>query len=312
MREIKVGVNESGQRLDKLLHKYMQLAGNGFIYKMLRKKNIVLNGKKASGTELLNEGDVVTLYMADDTIKKFQKEIVMPKEFPIPDVIYEDDNVLILNKPCGMLSQKSEADDISMIDIAIAYMVANGSIDKEKLASFRPGICNRLDRNTSGIVVVGKTLRALQVCNQLIADKDVKKYYLTVVDGIVKSEMHIKGYLLKHEEDNRVEIFDKPVGPAKYIETSYEPVSYTDKETVLKVLLHTGRSHQIRAHLAFMGHPVIGDRKYNPNAKGDRRIKHQLLHSHIMVFPEDKRLGNLSGRTITAPLPKSFNRFMEN
>lgn len=311
MQVINVGANEANQRLDKLLHKYMQLAGNGFIYKMLRKKNIVLNSKKAGGTEILNEGDVVTLYMADDTIKKFQKQIVMPKEYPTPDVIYEDKNVLILNKPCGMLSQKSEQNDISMIDIAIAYMVANGSIEEEKLASFRPGICNRLDRNTSGIVVIGKTLSALQICNKLIADKDVKKYYLTVVDGIIKKKMNIKGYLLKDDDNNRVEIFDKPVGPAKYIETSYEPVSYTDKETVLNVELHTGRSHQIRAHLAHIGHPVIGDRKYNPNAKGDRRIKHQLLHSYKMVFPEDKRLGDLSGRTIRAPLPKAFDKFTE-
>ena len=103
MQEINVGVNEANKRLDKLLHKYMQLAGNGFIYKMLRKKNIVLNGKKAAGTEILREGDVVTLYMADETISKFQKQIVMPKEFPVPDVIYEDKNVLVLNKPCGML-----------------------------------------------------------------------------------------------------------------------------------------------------------------------------------------------------------------
>lgn len=311
MQQINVGVNEANQRLDKLLHKYMQLAGNGFIYKMLRKKNIVLNGKKAAGTEILNVGDVVTLYMADETIKKFQKQIVMPKEYPMPDVIYEDKNVLILNKPCGMLSQKSEADDVSMIDIAIAYMVATGSIEKEKLSSFRPGICNRLDRNTSGIVVIGKTLNALQVCNKLIADKDVKKYYMTVVDGIVKNKMNIKGYLLKDDDNNKVEIFDKPVGMAKYIETSYEPLSYTDKETVLNVELHTGRSHQIRAHLAYIGHPVIGDRKYNPKAKGDRRIKHQLLHSYKMVFPEDKRLGELSGRTITAPLPKAFEKFTE-
>lgn len=310
MQKINVGVNEANQRLDKLLHKYMQLAGNGFIYKMLRKKNIVLNGKKANGTEILKEGDVLTLYMSDETIAKFQKQIVMPKNYPEPDIIYEDKNVLILNKPCGMLSQKSDNDDVSMIDVAIAYLVANGSIDIERLSSFRPGICNRLDRNTSGIVVVGKTLNALQVCNKLIADKDVKKYYLTVVDGIINDKMNIKGYLLKDDLNNRVEIFDKPIGLAKYIETSYEPICHTEKETVLMVELHTGRSHQIRAHLAYIGHPVIGDRKYNLNARGDRRIKHQLLHSYKMIFPEDKRLGELSGRTITAPLPKAFDRFM--
>lgn len=309
MQEINVGANEASQRLDKLLHKYMQLAGNGFIYKMLRKKNIVLNGRKATGTEILKEGDVVTLYLADETIKNFQKKIVMPKKYPMPEVIYEDERVLILNKPCGVLSQKSAPDDVSMIDIAIAYMVANGSITEDKLASFRPGICNRLDRNTSGIVVIGKTLSALQICNKLIADKDVKKYYLTVVEGIVKEKMNIKGYLLKYD-DNHVEIFDQPKGMAKYIETSYEPISYTDKETVLKVELHTGRSHQIRAHLAHIGHPVIGDRKYNPSSANDTRIRHQLLHSHCMVFPEEKMLGALSGRTITAPVPKSFKRFM--
>jgi len=310
MQEIKVGVNEASQRLDKLLHKYMQLAGNGFIYKMLRKKNIVLNGKKATGSEILVEGDVVKLFLSDETIKSFQKEIVMPKKYPMPDIIYEDERVLILNKPCGVLSQKSEPNDISMIDIATAYLIADGSLKEESLKSFRPGICNRLDRNTSGIVVVGKTLSALQVCNKLIADKDVKKYYLTVVEGIVKEKMSIKGYLYKYD-DNHVEIFDKPKGQAKYIETSYEPISYTKNETVLKVELHTGRSHQIRAHLAHIGHPVIGDRKYNPSSVKEKRIRHQLLHSHIMVFPKDKRLGGLSGKTITAPVPKTFDLFME-
>ena len=308
MRELAVGTNEAGQRLDKLLRKYMQLAPDGFLYKMLRKKNIVLNGKKATGKEMLQEQDRITLYLSEETIRGFQKTIVMPAHVPMPDILYEDAQVLILNKPCGMLSQKAAPGDLSMIDIAIAYLISDGTLTEEQLKSFRPGICNRLDRNTSGIVVVGKTLAALKLCNRLIADKSVRKLYLTVVEGRMEKPVHVGAYLRK-EAGNQAVILDRPEAGAKWMESAYVPLGYTGTQTVLQVELFTGRTHQIRAHLSHIGHPVAGDFKYNPKA-AKSGLKYQLLHSYCMIFPEEAQLGALSGKTITAPLPETFQKYL--
>ena len=162
MREIHVGKNESNQRADKLLKKLLPQAGSGFIYKMLRKKNITLNDKKCAGGELLKEGDVIKLWLAEDTINKFSTEQQRPKCNVKLKPVYEDEDIIIFNKPAGLLSQKAREDDESVNDALIDYLFTTGQLTLEDMATFKPSICNRLDRNTSGLVICGKSLYGLQ------------------------------------------------------------------------------------------------------------------------------------------------------
>lgn len=179
MKELIIHDNEAGQRLDKLLRKYLSEAPGSFIYKMLRKKNIVLNGKKATGNEHLRKGDSVKLFLADDTITKFQaagKTVEENIKNTVKlDVIYEDQNVIFINKPSGMLSQKAKETDVSVVENVTAYLLESGQLTKENLQTFRPSICNRLDRNTSGLIVAGKSLAGLQQMGELFKERTLKK-----------------------------------------------------------------------------------------------------------------------------------------
>lgn len=211
MRELVVTKNEAGQRFDKYLLKYLNKAGAGFIYKMLRKKNIVLNDKKANGNEILSVEDNVKLYLSEDTIISFREDKKasfanksvngLDKRL---DIIYEDDNVLLINKPCGILSQKAQKDDISINDIAVAYLLKNNPGKED--TTFIPSICNRLDRNTTGIIVVGKSLIGLQTMSKLFKDRTIHKYYLALVDGVIKENSLISGFLTKDSKTNKVSI----------------------------------------------------------------------------------------------------------
>lgn len=170
MQIIIVKENEKGQRLDKLLSKYMNKAPKSFLYKMLRKKNITLNGARAEGSELLMCGDEIRLYLADETIEKFRESVQVALVEMEPDIIFEDDNFLFINKPEGILSQKAKDADISMVEILISYLVKKGELTQKQLESFRPSVCNRLDRNTTGLLAAGKTLSALQMLSQLFKE----------------------------------------------------------------------------------------------------------------------------------------------
>lgn len=207
MKEIIISQNEAGQRLDKFLKKYLAKAPGSFLYKMLRKKNIVLNGKKATGNEKLGVGDSVKLFLADDTIGKFAGLAPIKEEYQVSvdlDIIYEDANVLFINKPAGMLSQKAAKDDVSMVEHVIAYLLAEGSITQEELRTFRPSICNRLDRNTSGLIVAGKSLIGLQAMARLFKDRTLKKYYLCFVKGEIRRREHIYAILPKMKRPTRL------------------------------------------------------------------------------------------------------------
>lgn len=316
MQLLEIAPEEAGQRLDKLLGKYLNQAGKGFLYKMMRKKNITLNGKKCDGSERLKAGDQVRLFLADETIEKFRSEVsadVLSLE--APEVIYEDSNILILNKPSGMLSQKAREQDISLNDLMLNYLVGSGKITPKQLRAFRPSICNRLDRNTSGLVVAGRSMSGLQIMNQAFKERSMEKYYLCIVKGRVREKQQIQGYLIKDHKTNQVRILDHPMEEAQPIATAYEPLAYGKDLTLLQVELLTGRSHQIRAHLASIGHPIGGDTKYgdpelNRRLRTECGVKNQLLHSWKLVMPETltEPLSALAGKTFLAPVPEEFSR----
>ena len=319
MKEIRIGENESGQRLDKFLLKYMSRAPKSFIYKMLRKKNITLNGKKARGNEQLRQGDAVKLFLSDDTIGKFSETRTAGYAETELDILYEDKHTIFINKPAGMLSQKAAAEDVSLVEHLIAYLLKTGQISEEALATFRPSVCNRLDRNTSGIVAAGKSLAALQQLSAMFRERSLKKYYLCLVHGRVTEARRISGFLSKDERTNRVRVQRagerrSPQKEEARIETEYRPLRSGDGVTLLEVHLITGKTHQIRAHLAGEGHPIIGDYKYgmrsvNDSFKREYGLSTQLLHSCRLCFPEcTGALSELSGREITAPVPDLFRR----
>lgn len=466
MQSIRIGTNQAGQRLDRFLHKYLPLAGNGFLYKMLRKKNITLNGKKAEGNEILRLNDEVCTFFSEETFAKFSGRPYVPsaqenlekkmpgrksldsasgdeeesgdgvlnrkqesadreatpkgtrnvsrsagktgagleihaagrtsvKEYEAAyeklggiTILYEDKDFLILNKPSGILAQKAEPGDMSLNEWMIGYLLHQNPALAEELPLFRPSICNRLDRNTSGIVLCGKSFPGLQFFNQCIRERSVRKFYRTVCAGALREAASIEGYLVKDNAENRVIVTAKENKAIKVAATTeedkatkvisateedkdtkvvsateedkatkvisateeeqrpdsrktvaapmptkdgrrraksgekaapictvYTPIAVTDTYTLLEVELITGKSHQIRAHLASIGHPLIGDYKYgleavNRTLKRKYGLEHQLLHACRVEFPEIPSGPGvqLSGRSIEAPCPGQFHR----
>ncbi|MBO5372052.1 MAG: RluA family pseudouridine synthase [Lachnospiraceae bacterium] len=312
MREFSITKNEAGQRFDKYLKKLLCNATGSFIYKMLRKKNIVLNDKKADGTEKLQLNDNVKLYFSEETYLKFTSSIeesAITDKLPKIDIkhlpfqiLYEDEDILIINKPSGMLSQKAKPEDISANEYILSYLLAANVLTADELKTFRPSICNRLDRNTSGILIAGKTLIGLQTMAEKLKSRDIQKYYRCIVEGEIREAKHIKGYLRKDEASNKVVILTQPqTKEDKWIETEYVPIQNLHHATLLEVHLITGRTHQIRAHLASIGHPIMGDLKYG--AKKQNSIRTQLLHAYRLVLEDEKE--------ILAPLPKEFKRVLK-
>lgn len=319
----------------------MPEAGSGFLYKMLRKKNITLNGGKAEGSELLTKGDQVCFFFSDETFAKFtgkagntdsrrialEEYLKAYRQLSGVNVCYEDEHVLILDKPAGILTQKAEGDDLSLNEWMIGYLLSKNPDFAEELDSFRPSVCNRLDRNTSGLVLCGKSLPGLQFLSRSIKDRSVRKFYRTICLGQLREPAQVKGYLKKDTVRNRVEVLDtdslgtgsRKDAPVDYIETAYKPLCVGEKYTLLEVELITGKPHQIRAHLASQGHPLIGDFKYGNMAENQKLkqaygLKYQLLQAFRIEFPKsDGPVGAaLSGRTVTAPRPELFERIQHS
>ncbi len=316
MREL-MFQEDAGQRLDKYLQKYLKLAPKSFLYRMLRKKNIVLNGKKADGSEKLKQGDVIRLYLSDETLEKFREEDRSYPVWPDLEIVYEDRQVLMVNKPAGMLSQKAAPEDVSLNEYLVGYLLAGGQVTRESLAGFTPGVCNRLDRNTSGLVIGAKTLGAAQEMGRLLKERQAGKYYLALVMGTIRRSERIRGWLVKDRKKNQVTVSREPAEGGAPIETAYEPLASNGTMTLLKVELVTGKTHQIRSHLAGTGHPLAGDGKYgdatfNRYFRERYRLNSQFLHSWKIEFPAmDAPFDALSRRTVTAEPPELFRKILQ-
>lgn len=333
MKQFTIGAAEKELRLDQYLLRLMPGAGKSFLYKMLRKKNITRNGKKAEGNERLNQGDVICIYFSDETYEKFRSsgetENSIAKSAPNPTanrmrnsqipVIYEDDDILIANKPAGVLSQKADATDYSLNDWFLDYLKQNRNTetntDSNASLNFTPSVANRLDRNTSGLILCGKSLVGLRYLAEVLRDRSLHKYYLAVVNGHVSTEQEIEGYLYKDEKTNKVTVTQSDT-QGDYICTAYRPLFYKKEQdvTLIEVLLKTGKTHQIRAHLASIGHGLVGDPKYGNRRKNELYkqqfgIKRQLLHCYKLAFAPQKESDILvCGRTFTCMPPKDFTQ----
>lgn len=332
MKEITIGKNEAGQRLDKLLAKILNQAPSSFIYKMLRKKNIKLNQKRAEGKEVLQAGDQVQIYLSDETFDKFHRDKALMEKPSLSQslekqgssnslfprvILYQDDDIMILNKPAGVLSQKAKPEDDSINEQMLRYLLEQGTLNREQLSTFTPSVCNRLDRNTSGIVLAGISLQGSRELSRMLKERSLGKYYLTLVSGKMTDSMEVTAYLQKDTAANRVRVFRQPIPGSVQIETHYKPIQWNDEYTLLEVKLITGKSHQIRAHLAYLGHPVLGDAKYGDreqNREFRKRfgIQNQFLHAYRVVFPQmTGELEALSQKEWKAPLPGKCKAALE-
>lgn len=328
MREITITKREAGQRLDRFLGKYMPEASTGFLHKMLRKKNIKLNRGKAEGKEKLAEGDQVQIFFAEETLEKFcgKKETEEGRRTLNEEqlrlrsqvrTLFETEDVIAFSKPSGMLSQRADKKDDSLNDYLLDYCAERRKMTQEALSLCRPSVANRLDRNTSGIVLCGVTMPGLQALSLLLRERLLEKYYLCIVKGCVKENRKIRGYLKKDERNNTVKLIQSPEQGAAPVETWYEVLGTAPEASLLRVRLITGKSHQIRAHLASVGHPILGDYKYGDRSVNDRlkrecHVNYQMLHSCEIRIPEGRKLPaeGLLGLCIKAPLPEPFVRVM--
>ena len=333
MREIIISANDAGRRLDRFLRKYLPGASLGEIYRIIR-KDVKVDAKRRSESYILNEGETLSLYLSDETLNAFgaaQKsaDSRRPKVSSARrtfGIVYEDDNILIADKPFGLLTHGDSREKKNHLANQVKdYLIACGSYDPRNEKVFTPAPANRLDRNTTGVVLFGKTSAAMRELNRMIREDDIRKFYYTIACGIIGDEMRLGGSLIKDEASNKVNILYD--GSGKNVETIVRPLEvltfgYGLKATVCEVELVTGRSHQIRAHLASTGHPLIGDSKYatpeaaRVNAYVSKRfgLSTQLLHADRIEFLDSaaasESLGYLAERAFDAPLPKRFREIL--
>ena len=321
MREFIINSNDSGQRLDKFVSKTVWGLPLSLMYKFIRKKRIKVNGARAEEKQILKEGDVVEMYIPDAFFEKKQSDAdtaELTRLTPRLDIVYEDGNVILVNKAPGVLSHRGDEGDRSEADEAErstllyhikAYLYQKGEWDPETENSFSPALCNRIDRNTGGIVIAAKNAPALRDMNGMIKDGAVGKKYLAAVHGrMAKDHEVLHGYLFKNHKTNTVKVTREKTVGSKEIVTEYSVLSYNREHglTLLEVTLHTGRTHQIRAHLASVGHALLGEGKYAEN-RVDRALgfKYQALWSYKVSFgASEGSLSYLEGKEFEADRSK--------
>lgn len=318
MRTIEIGKNDAGQRLDKFLTKRFKTMPKALMYKYIRTKYIKLNGKKCDISSKLCEGDILTLYIKDEFFEPAKQEYDFMKAPAKLDIVYEDDNILLLNKKPGLIVHPDENYHFdSLIARVQHYLYDKGEYNPQEENSFAPALVNRIDRNTGGIVIAAKNAESLRILNQKIKDREVIKLYLCIAIGhFEKKQDTLTAYLEKNEKQNRVYISQKPKDGAKTIKTKYRVIDEKSGLSLVEVDLLTGRTHQIRAHLASIGHPLLGDGKYGKNIDNKASgYKWQALYSHKLIFKFTTDAGcleYLNNKAFEAPEVWFVKDFYEN
>lgn len=308
MREFRIGKNDAGQRLDKFLVKSVRGLPLSLLYKDIRTKKIKVNRARAKENQILAEGDTVQLFIKDEFFDLPERDAgALDAIKPKLSVLYEDENIVLLNKRPGVLvHEDAEGGENTLILHLQAYLHQKGEYDPAAEQSFAPALCNRIDRNTGGIVIAAKNAAALREMNARIKANEISKYYLCAVHGVpARKSAELTGYLRKNSAANTVEVSNTPVTGAKNIVTRYRVLREKGGNALLEVELVTGRTHQIRAHLAHVGHPLLGDGKYGVNrAERARGYKYQALYAYRLRFDFKDRggvLGYLAGREFSIP-----------
>ena len=305
MKEFQIKKNDAGQRLDKFLTKAVKGLPTSLMYKYIRTKKIKVNRARTEQKYVLQEGDVVQLFIKDEFFDSPEKDnSALASITPKLTIVYEDENIILCNKRPGVLvHEDDEGKDNTLIMHIKAYLYQKGEYDPDNEQSFAPALCNRIDRNTGGIVIGAKNAEALRVMNEKIKNDEISKFYYCVVHGkMPKRADTLTGFLLKDSDKNQVKIFDKQVKGSKNIITKYKVVSEKNNMSLLEIELVTGRTHQIRAHMSYIGHPLLGDGKYGIN-KDDRSkgYKYQALYAYRLRFDFDDdsgALGYLMGKEV--------------
>ena len=308
MIQLEINENDKGQRLDRFLRKYFNKAPLSLIYKMIR-KDVKINGKRGNENTVLEEGDLLTIYIPEEKAEALHAEKKTAKVKKQFRVAYEDDDILVVSKPAGLLTHGDGREKKNTLaNQVMGYLTEKGEFDSGREKTFRPAPINRLDRNTGGLVIFGKNADTVKrLAGDIRTRTGIEKYYMTIVSGDMREEMALEGLLTKNEEKNRVAVHDaeSPDEEGVYAKLVARPIESSGKHTLVEVELLTGRTHQIRAQLADAGFPIVGDTKYGGEKLAGQTT--QLLHACRLVLRDAE--GNLI--EIKDSLPKKFEEIKD-